>query len=555
MKFISKYSLWIVGPVLCAALLASCKKDNSVSSLQPSRAFIPTGIAVTTNGASAKIDWKSSLFSAGTGVTYTVDVSKTATFTTVDYTKTTDAITVTLTDAELLVGQPYYVRIKANATASTPGSNGYIATTSSFTMPGILQTVPNADLSSKTATLRWLTAADVTKITITPTAPAGTPFDVALTPADVTAGFKVVSGLTGDVTYRADIYAGTRVKGFTTFKTPLFNRVVTTADNLIDVISSAANNDIIGLSDGTYEVKDATLAYANITVLQKNITLQSISGDASKVKVNFKQIDLKGTGAGFSARSITFDGAAGAAPYFLNLIGAGSDGENATFTNISIDGCVVSNVVNAFLRANRGTNTNGFVIGNININNTLAFNINPAAAAGFNTIELSKLQFAQLNITNSTFYEFGRALVVATTNLAAGTPIPAVTIDKSTFNSFGGNNMFILVDANANPIKVTATNNIIANAPRNASSQGLFRGTGAGSAFTFTNNNTFGLLIAPGGTVLPVSNASTTVQTGANTNVELGWTSATTNFTLPAGSALRTASTTGGAIGDPRWAK
>jgi len=48
---------------------------------------------------------------------------------------------------------------------------------------------------------------------------------------------------------------------------------------------------------------------------------------------------------------------------------------------------------------------------------------------------------------------------------------------------------------------------------------------------------------------------NTTVQSSANTTTDLGWTATTTSFTLPAGSALRTASTTGGAIGDPRWAK
>jgi hypothetical protein len=554
MKIITKSSLWLFGPLLCAVLLASCKKNDEMEQFNPSRAFTPTGITTTVTGAQVKIDWRASLFSNGTGLTYTVDVSKAATFATIDYTTQTSAVTLTLTDEQLTVGQPYFVRIRANATETTPGSTSALVTTSAFTMPGILQTVANADLTGKTAILRWLPAPDVTKITITPTtAGTGSPFDVALTPADIAANFKLITGLTGAVTYRADIYAGSRVKGFTTFTTPLFTRTVLATENIVDAINNAADGDILGLSDGTYNAVDALGAYVNITILQKTVTLQSISGDPAKVKINFKQIDLKGTGAGFGARNVTFDGTAGAAPYFLNMIGAAADADNATFTNINIDNCVVSNVVNAFLRGNRVSATGGFVIGNININNSIVFNINPGASAGFNTIELSKVQFGQLNITNSTFYEFGRNLVTATTLLTGG--IPVVNINQNTFNSFGGNNMFVLVDANTNALRVTANNNILGNIPRAATgAQGFLRGTGAGSAYTFNNNNVFAAVNMTAA-VLPVTNASTTVQTANNTAISLPWTSATTTFTLPAGSPLRTGSTTGGAVGDPRWAR
>jgi hypothetical protein len=560
MKIMKKYMLWLAAPLLCILMLASCKKNNEVGTLQPSRAFVPTTIVTTPTGASVKIDWKASLFSGGTGLKYTVDISKTAAFTTIDYSTVTDAVTLTLTDAQLVVGQPYYIRIKANATESTPGSNAYVVTTSSFTMPGVLLSVPNADLSSKSVLLKWLTSPDVTKITITPT--GGTAFDVVLTPAEVTAMSKLITGLTPNTAYRADIYAGTRVKGFTTFTTPLYTREITTADNLIDAINAAANNDVIGLADGIYECKDATGILVNMVILQKNITLQGKSGDPAKVKIRFKQIDLKGTGAGFGAKSIGFEGTdgvvvtgttTGPAPYFLNLIGLNTDADNATFTNINIDGCTVDNVLNAFIRGNRVSATNGFVIGNINVNNSVISNVNAAATLGFNTIELSKVQFAQLNLTNSTFYNFGRALVVATTLLTSGTPVPVVKIDKCTFNSFGGNNMFVLVDANTNFLNTTVTNSIIANIPKvSTGAQGLFRGTGAGSSYAFTNNNLFNAVNVAGAT-LPISNSSTNVTASANTAIALPWTA--TDFTVPAGSPLRTASTTGGPIGDPRWVK
>ncbi|QKJ29568.1 hypothetical protein HQ865_07320 [Mucilaginibacter mali] len=554
MKINKKYIVWLLLPALGATMLTSCKKNDTATTFTPSRAFTPAGLSTTPSGATVKIDWKASLFSNGTGLTYTVDVSKDNTFATVDYTTSTSAVTLTLTDQQLLVGQPYFVRVKANATATAAGSNAYVVTTSSFTMPGILQTVPNADLSSKTATLRWLADAGVTKITITPTAPAGTPFDVTLAAADVTAQSKLVTGLTANVTYRADLYGGTRVKGFTTFTTPLYTRVLSATESIVDAVTNAANGDIIGLNAGTYDAKDATSAFVNFTLAQKAITLQSISGNPADTKINFKEFTLRGTGAGITLKNIGLDGTAGAAAYLINFTGVAADAEKCNYANVSVDGCTVSNVTSALMRGNRGSAATDYKIGNILINNSVISSIN-TAVTGFNTIELSKMQFTRIDITNNTFYDFGRALVVASTALGTGVPIPAVNIDKCTFNFFGGNNMYTLVDGNTNPLAVTVTNNIIANTPKAGNTTaGLLRGSGSGSTFSFNNNNTFGLNNGSGGAAL-INATNTTVTTGANTTTDLGWIATTTNFTLPAGSSLRTASTTGGAIGDPRWAK
>ena len=552
MKIMKKYTLWLAAPLLCILMLASCKKNNEVGTLQPSRAFVPTTIVTTPTGASVKIDWKASLFSGGTGIKYTVDISKTAAFSTIDYTTVTDAVTLTLTDAQLAVGQPYYVRIKANATETTPGSNAYVVTASSFTMPGILLTVPNADLTGKTVILRWLSAPDVTRIVITPTLPAGTPVEVALTPADVAAGFKLIGNLTGDVSYRADIYAGTRVKGFTTFKTPLFSRIISNTDNLIDVINNAANNDVIGLSDGVYEAKDATAAYANIVVLQKNITLQSTSGDPKKVKINYKQIDLKGTGAGIALRGIEFDNPSAAVTYFINLTGVLTDAEAATFNNISIDNCIIRKANATVIRANRNSTVGAYKINNVSINNSVVYE---SGTSTFNTLTLDRAQFARLDITNSTFYDFGRCLVSAATALPAGTPVPVINIVNNTFNYFGGSGMNILVDAGSSTgaqVSINVQNNIIANTPRTgATASGLIRAAATGSTIAFTNNNVFNIFNgAPAPAELPLPAGEANAK-----RVNLGWTVTQSDFTLPAGSELRTGGTTGGPIGDPRWAK
>ncbi len=78
----------------------------------------------------------------------------------------------------------------------------------------------------------------------------------------------------------------------------------------------------------------------------------------------------------------------------------------------------------------------------------------------------------------------------------------------------------------------------------------LFRGSN--TTAIMSNVNSFGLT---DGAATPVAlNWPAAITQSNMTTVNLGWTDATNDFTLPAGSPLRTAGTSGGAIGDPRWA-
>ena len=181
------------------------------------------------------------------------------------------------------------------------------------------------------------------------------------------------------------------------------------------------------------------------------------------------------------------------------------------------------------------------------VKNSLVYNI--GSTLSYICFHLDKLQFTTMSITKSTFYNFGQALITASTVV----PIPpTINIDYSTFNNFGANARYVLLDANANPVKFNVTNSIIANTPRPSGSVNgvAIRASGAGTTIVFSNNNTFNFTNGTGTTLtLPTANTSQ----ANNQSIALGWTTSTVNFTLPAASPLRTASNAGTPIGDPRW--
>jgi hypothetical protein len=320
-------------------------------------------------------------------------------------------------------------------------------------------------------------------------------------------------------------------------------------DDLLEAVNSAANGDLIGLNPGTYSITNSSGAYTNLVILQKNITITSISGNPADTRVNFKEITLKGTGAGVSLRGIEFNGAAGNADYFINFTGLATDAEAANFANVVVDNSIVKNTNNSLIRANRGAN-NAHKIDSITLRNSIF--ADNGSSAGFDYILLDKLEFNSLLIRNSTFYNSGRRLISWATNITA--PKPVILIDQVTINSIGyGGRDNVLIDANANPVDFTMKNSIMANTPKPGQTLGnnLLRASSTSSSVVISHSNLFNLsngAATPADLVIPAY-----VVQQNNISVDLGWTGTTTSFTLPASSPVRTASETNGPIGDPRW--
>jgi hypothetical protein len=365
----------------------------------------------------------------------------------------------------------------------------------------------------------------------------------------------VPGGLTPLTQYTARIFRGTLQKGeivFTTKEKNIFNVRLKPGDDLVAAVAAANSGDVIGLEPGTYNCQNTLGEWVNLRIQQKSVTIASISKNPANTIVNYREVTLAGSGAGCILRDITWDGLAAGANslYFLNFVGATSDAEAATFTTVDVDNCVVRNFGNCFLRANRAAN-NAHKIETIRVRNSLVSDCRFLNAYTFFTLD--KMEFRTLDLQNSTFNGLGRAIVGWATAITMPF-VPTITINQCTINNFGRdgrNNTF--VDCISNQVNLTISNSIIANAPYTGQTIGtnLVRASGALSA-VMRNCNSFALSTG-GATPVDLVWPPVLTQTN-NTTINLGWTGATTNFTLPAGSPLRTASTTGGPIGDLRWA-
>jgi len=530
--------------LLFAFSISACRKPET--ELEMGREFATSSdIAIRTGPTEAVISWSEAVNTDSTVSSYTVEVSKDSLFASAEkLTYRVDAPTVTVTDREINIRTTYYARVKTNGATSEKDSRWIRSKGFQITGEQIFQAVRDAEVKHNSVILRWrdTTGAALVKITLTPA--GGTPTDYPLTQTDIDSSYKKIEGLEPATDYSAQIYSTEKEKGLIRFRTkdvPVYAYTLSPGTDLTAVLDTCAGSIIIGLEPGVYTTT------ATCQLKNKSVTLMSVSGTPDDTKIIFTEFKLMGNGAGINLKDLSFEGGTGAL-YFLNFAGLASDAEAATFANVSLENCRVNSYGNCLLRANRGTAAGDHKIGSIAINNCIFSN--NLLTNLYTEFTLDRLQFQTFTCTNSTFYNAGRALVLASTVLPAGAPVPQVTFDYCTINHLGTGATRILLDANANPIKVVFTNSIIANAPRSGTlSNDMIRATGVGSTVTFSYNNYFKLT---NGSSVALTIPAYVTQAG-NQTIDLGWTPSTTGFSLPSSSPLRSASSNGTAIGDPRW--
>ena len=544
-KYINSIACNLLFVAAIAILIASCKKSDDVPT-DPARIFKPGDLSVASAATSALLKWNQPLLSTGKKFTYTVEFAKDSLFSAIAYTGTTDSLIFRVTEDNIAVRTKYFARVRANATADQPASKNIVSAGFTLTGTQLYAALRENEVKETGVTLRFTPTVGLNSIKLTPT--TGTTVTVALSAADAAAGLKVITGLTAATKYNAELFADTKSKGllsFTTLSPTAYTVILSATDNLALAIANAANGAVIGLNPGTYD-----LSAANTFITQKTITLKSTSGDPKNTLLKIKEITIEGTGAGISLSGIEFDGAAGAAAYFINYIGTqANNAAAATYTNVSVDNCIVHNFSTSFMRGNRGANVKDHKIGDITVNNSIVYDNGANATSAYYTFHLDNMQFSKLAITKSTFYNAGPGLFLASKTLNADVT-PTITVSYSTFNGFGGNSKYALLDAAANPVNMSISNSILANTPKSGSvPAAALRATATGITLSISNTDYFNLN-STGTTALTFAPATLT-----NTfTTALSWTATTTDFTLPAGSALRTAGTGNTALGDPRWA-
>ncbi|WP_374165810.1 DUF4957 domain-containing protein [Arcticibacter sp. MXS-1] len=525
----------LAGLIVIAA--ASCKKDDvKVDSLP--RSFQPVG-AISAEGDTFKVSlkWKTAIFKDSTNTSYTVEVAKDSSFSSIVYSKVVDTTFAEITENELAIRQNYVARIKTMGQKGEEDSKWML--TPSFYLIGKQLFLPlvESNVTTNSVKLQWTPKKFVlNKLVVTPK--GGAAQEIALNGETE----RTVGSLQENTTYRAELFEGTKSRGVVVFRTKASaptNITLNPTDNLAQAVAAATDNGVIKLNPGTYTVSDS------IKIEGKSVTIQSVSGNPSDTKVKFKEFLLIGDFSGLNVTGIEFDGKDAKAAYFISLNGASVNGAGpAAFKAVNVENCIIHDTFGALVRGSKGS-TNEQSIASIKVNNSVAYR-NLGTYAEF---ALDKIKFGKLEVTNSTFYTMSRGFINCVSKVDVK---PTVLVNQCTVNAFGGQgNDYPFFDGGTNPVDLTVQNSIVSNTPYvelESTGATFQRSVTSGATVTYTNNNFFKLVTGKGTSLtLPsVKNGKT---------VDLGWTSATTDFSIAADSPLRTAGKTGGAIGDPRWVK
>ena len=543
-----------------AITLSSCNKsvDGSVVDASTRRSFTPYNLKVNTVKDSALFSFIAPLY-ATSGMTYTIELAKDSAFSSIDYSLITDTTLAVATDSILALNTPYYARVKVNPYNVFAASNYFIGE-GTFKLIGLqyIKVIRDFEITSTSVLLHWYLndyTQKATSLVLTPSK-GGNPISSSVTADELNSGSKEIAGLTAGTKYTAQLFAGKKSVGLITFSTAPTVKYTTILnpdiDDLSAAIATATDGDVIGLNPGTYTLSSIT------NVLQKTITIRSVSNDPTDTKILSKEIDVVGDGAGITLVGIDFNanyGGTSNGTTFLQLLGSVTTiGVPATFTNVKIDNCIIHDYSRCVIRGNVGTVANNFKIGTISINNSQIYNIDLANNAGYYTCSLEKLQFNEVLFSKSTFYSMGEGLINMSTALAVPNVKPQISIDLCTMNNIGGNAKYLLFDANTNPVNYSLTNSILANTPMSGTLKtAAFRASATGNKMIFYLNNYFKFASSVGGFELVL----TGLDQSLNIIEDLGWTSSTTNFSLnsiPYSNPIFSTSSSGSTIGDPRWA-
>lgn len=525
--------------------IIACKKTDPNEGLESPRLFKPAGITVKTTQTTAKVTWSAPVLSTKLKLSYLTEFSQDSLFASSEFALQADTTGLTVSDDKLEVRKKYYVRVKALAANGQPESEWQLSKSFSISGEQLFLPIRELEIKETQLTLRWQKKAGLDKIIVTPA--EGTAATFPISSEEALAGEKVLNGLSAGTSYNIGIFEGTRDKGLlkvSTLSPTVYTVILEPGADLVAAINAASTDAIIGLKPGTYNAGTTVF-----TLLQKSVTLKSISGNPSDTKVNFREFVLRGNAAGISLDGLELDGTSSGSLYFINPTGALADNEKVNFGNVKINNCIVHGSTTSFMRANRGAAAGDYKMDQIVLKNSTVYDI--GSTLGYIFFHLDKLQFNSLTVTKSTFYNIGQAFLSCSTVIVGA--VPTITVDYCTFNNFGANGRYVFMDANANPVRFSMTNSIIANVPRPTATVNnvTIRANGASSTLVFSHNNTFNFTNGSGVTLVQPS--ANTVQVG-NQSIGLGWTATETKFTLPLTSPLRTASDLGLPIGDPKWA-
>jgi hypothetical protein len=199
-----------------------------------------------------------------------VEISKDGTdFTDVEVIRTTAEPGVIVTDTEIDIKTDYFVRVKAIGANGAGDSNWLISEPFQITGQVFILPVQEYDVVADAAKIKWEVEDVLTKIVVTPL--SGTAFEVTISATEAAAGEKIISGLTANTTYTAEIFKGDVTKGSVMFTT----KDSYAASNVIDLRGITGKKKI--LADTLADIPSGS-----VVLLKRGQIYEIIPGDASR---------------------------------------------------------------------------------------------------------------------------------------------------------------------------------------------------------------------------------------------------------------------------------
>jgi hypothetical protein len=476
---INKYKRMIVPALVLALGIVSCKKDE-VGSNELVRMFMPGDISVISGDTIATLSWKASLYTTGTDVSYTIELSRDSLFAgTPELSQVTNSTQITVTDEQLAVKQKYFARLKANAVGNS-GESYWVYSSGMTPIRGaqIFLPVLDGELTESKVTLRWKVTSGVTKITLT--GPGGK-VDYTVDAGESAAGKKTITGLTPKTAYTAAIFVGNAEKGnypFTTFAdipTGANIVMVQATDDLAAMLTTAATGTTFVLLQGTKYTTDAAVVLPD----NASFTIWGQSGPNRPI-LAFNGITLPATAGTIRFENLDFTGYQNADPALSKRNYIFNQSAATTTSEIIFENCIIRNLVNTPLRAQGSA---AITIDKTTIDKCIIYDIGWNGSNGsyaFINNSVATSRFNNIYITNNTFYNIGYGLV-----LHSQAPSTTLQVDNNTFYNVTGDGRY-MIDYNAQVVTAFSfTNNVIG---KTASPAGTARGIRSTTAPTVGNN-------------------------------------------------------------------
>ena len=444
-----KYQLFV--GLLLGIVAFSCKK-KPVETFVPDRMFTPTSINISGGDTAVTISWPASLFSAGRGATYTLEISDDTTFQAPPVlTLIVDSTARTISDDTLHDRTPYFARVKANKTDNSAES-GWVETDTHFTLIGVQKFHPilPTDIIDNSVILNWDPTPGINKILFT--SATGDTMSVAVSPDENTAGQKIITGLKSSTPYTAELFAGTKAKGFLSFTT----KAKLNGDNIVDLRDITDNPQVLydtlpNIPDGSIVLLKRGLTY-NIPgsySFDRSVTIMSGLGFGTPATLlldgNFDAADGNIDSLHFSDLTIANDN--GNSSYFMNIGHAAVIG-NLTVQNVTTRG----EFSNSFIRLKKA----GADIKHLVINNCIIDSFGVASKyAVLYANSSSSAVIENIDISNSTFYYFYYFV------REDGVEGVSLNINNCTFDNMINNGGYFVNYSGTFPTQFTINNSIL----------------------------------------------------------------------------------------------